>query len=132
MERLFVDTSAWFAFANRKDPKHANVGGALKEFPGRIVTSNFIFDETVSLCLYRLGHQAAIAFGSVLTDPDEVDLVRVTAEDEHAAWELFCNRSDQCYSFTDCTSFVVMRRLGLSKALALGADFSTEGFDVVP
>jgi len=132
MERLFVDTSAWFAFANRKDPQHANVGDALNRFPGRVVTSNFIFDETVSLCLYRLGHQAARAVGSVLMDPDEVDLIRVTAADEHAAWELFSNRADQRYSFTDCTSFIVMRRLGLPKALALDADFRSEGFAVVP
>jgi len=132
MERLFVDTSAWFAFANRQDPQHANVGDVLNGFSGRVVTSNFIFDETVSLCLYRLGHHVARAVGSVLMDPNEVDLVRVTAEDEHAAWELFSNRSDQRYSFTDCTSFVVMRRLALPKALALDSDFSAEGFSVVP
>ena len=57
MERLFIDTSAWFAFANRKDPEHTRVCETLRAFPGRLVTSNFIFDETISLCLYRLGHE---------------------------------------------------------------------------
>jgi predicted nucleic acid-binding protein len=132
MERLFIDTSAWFAFANRRDPQHSKVRDALCTFSGRVVTSNFIFDETVSLCLYRLGYKPAKAVGSVLMDPNEVDLVRVTAEDERAAWDLFCHRADQHYSFTDCTSFVVMRRLVLHTALALDADFSAEGFGVVP
>lgn len=132
MERLLVDTSAWFAFANRKDLNHARVRAVLRQFPGRLVSSNFVFDETISLCLYRLGHKAARTAGSVLMDPDIVDLVRITAEDEQAAWALFCNRSDHRFSFTDCTSFVVMRRLGLPNALALDDDFRAEGFEVVP
>lgn len=132
MERVFVDTSAWFAYANRRDPQHLMVSEFVSEFQGRLVTSNFIFDETVSLCRYRLGHDAARIVGGVLTQPDEIDLVRVTNQDERSAWELFCNRSDQHYSFTDCTSFALMRRLGLSTALALDSDFSTEGFVLVP
>lgn len=132
MERLFVDTSAWFAFANRKDTDHDAVRAILNGFQGRLVASNYILDETVSLCLYRLGHPAAVAVGSVLTDPNEIDLVRITAEDDRAAWSLFCDRTDQRYSFTDCTSFVLMRRLGLDTALALDTDFSTEGFRVLP
>ena len=132
MERLFVDTSAWFAYANRKDPEHVRVSDLLRNFPGRLLTSNYVFDETVSLCLYRLGHRAARLVGSVLMDPDEVDMVRVTIEDERAAWDLFCNRADQHYSFTDCTSFTLMRRLGLDTALALDGDFTTESFMIKP
>lgn len=132
MERLFVDTSAWYAYANRKDPKHADVSEILRTFPGSLVTSNYVFDETVTLCLYRLGHQVACMVGSVLRNPDEVDMVRVTIEDEVAAWELFLNRTDQDYSFIDCTSFTLMRRLGLGTALALDTDFTAENFTVIP
>jgi len=132
VERLFVDTSAWFAFANRKDPGHASVRDTLRQYPGRLVASNFILDETISLCLYRLGHKAARAAGAVLIDPGIVDLVRITSNDERLAWTLFCNRSDHHFSFTDCTSFVVMRRLKLTKVLALDDDFRTEGFELLP
>ena len=132
MNCLFVDTSAWFAFANRKDADHQQVSEVLRSFQGRLITSNFIFDETISLCLYRLGHHVARKVGSVLLDPDHVDMVRVTNEDERIAWELFCARPDQDYSFTDCTSFTLMRRLGLGTALALDTDFVVENFQVVP
>jgi len=132
VERLFVDTSAWFAFANRKDPNHADVRDTLRRYPGRLVASNFIMDETISLCLYRLGHKAARAAGAVLLDPEIVDLVRITPGDEQSAWTLFCNRGDHRFSFTDCTSFVLMRRLKLATALALDDDFRSEGFEVVP
>lgn len=132
MERLFVDTSAWFAYANRKDPDHTPVRKVFKSFDGRLATSNFVFDETVSLCLYRLGHSVAQTVGSVLLASDVVDLIRVTPEDEQAAWTLFCRRPDQRYSFTDCTSFALMRRLQIDTALALDNDFRIEGLNVAP
>lgn len=132
MDRLFVDTSAWFAFANRKDAAHHQVRGILREFPGKLVTSNAIFDETVSLLRYRLGHKAACVAGTTLLNPHTVDLMRVTAKDEETAWQLFSERNNQQCSFTDCTSFVIMRRLGLRKVLALDEDFHAEGFEVVP
>ena len=69
MERAFVDTSAWFAYANRQDPDHQRIRTVLQTFQGRLITSNFIFDETVTLCLYRLGHQVAATVGEVLRDP---------------------------------------------------------------
>lgn len=132
MERLFVDTSAWCAYANRKDPDHSAVRDIFRSFDGRITTSNFIFDETLSLCRYRLGHSAAATIGSVLLDDGTVDLIRITPEDERAAWTFFCQRSDHRYSFTDCTSFALMRRLGIGAVLALDGNFLIEGLHVVP
>lgn len=132
MQRLFVDTSAWFAFTNRADPDHKAVAALLDAFKGRVVTSNFVFDETVTLCLYRLGHAAAERVGRVLRDSSQVDLVRVAPEDETLAWALFQERRDKQYSFTDCTSFALMRRLQLRTAAALDDDFAGEGFEQLP
>lgn len=132
MQRLFVDTSAWFAFANRGDPDHKTVAELLAAFKGRLVTSNFVFDETVTLCLYRLGYVAAERVGQALRDSGQVDLVRVAPEDETVAWQLFRERRDKQYSFTDCTSFALMRRLDLEAAAALDDDFAREGFEQLP
>jgi len=85
MERTFVDTSAWFAYANREDPDHRRIRNVLQTFQGRLITSNFIFDETVTLCLYRLGYQVAATVGKVLLDPTVVAMVRLTPEDEQNA-----------------------------------------------
>jgi predicted nucleic acid-binding protein len=131
-ERLFVDTSAWFAFVNRRDPEHPPTRKLLEEHGGSLVTSNFVFDETVTLCLLRLGHSKALRVGAALRDPDVVHLVRASAQDETAAWELFRQRADKRYSFTDCVSFVMMKRLELLHAAALDDDFRREGFDVLP
>jgi hypothetical protein len=132
MKRTFVDTGAWFAYTNRRDPDHRGVKRAFADLDGRLVTSSYVFDETVTLCRYRLGHKFAVSVGRALLDPDVVDLVRITTDDERRAWELFESRADQEYSFTDCTSFALMRRLGIDTALAVDSDFAREGFVTIP
>ncbi len=131
-ERVFVDTSAWYAYINARDPDHLRVREFLESFTGSLVTSTYVFDETATLVLTRLGHQRAVKVGAVLLDPAVVELVRVGAADERLAWKLFQERPDKPYSFTDCTSFVLMRRLNLTQALALDDHFAQEGFEVVP
>jgi len=69
----------------------------------------------------------------VLADPvDEVELLRVTADDEESAWRLFVARADKGYSFTDCTSFVLMRRLGIGTAITIDRHFAKERFTTLP
>lgn len=132
MERLFVDTSAWLAYVNKSDRDHERVREVLCAFNGRLVTSNFVFDETITFCLYRLGHAAAVKVGQTLLNTAAIDLVRIMPSDERQAWALFLERPDKTYSYTDCTSFVIMRRLGLRRAIALDADFQREGFELFP
>lgn len=131
MERIFVDTSAWLAHANRREPEHARIVESLRAYRGRLVTSNFVFAETVTICLRRLGRPAAIRVGEALLDPCLVSLQRVTVADEQEAWELLLSRADRELSFTDCTSFVLMRRLGLTSVATLDDDFRSEGFAIV-
>jgi predicted nucleic acid-binding protein len=129
---LFVDTSVWFALVNRRDPDHRAARRALESFRGRLVTSNYVFDETVTLCLYRLGHDVALRVGDELRGGKLVDLARAGIADEAAAWDLFRRRADKQYSFTDCVSFVMMRKLGIEQAAAFDDGFRREGFTSVP
>jgi hypothetical protein len=131
-ERRFVDTGAWFAYANRADPEHQRVRQVLDEQPARLVTSSYVFDETVTLTQARLGHRPAVAVGRALLDPGVVHWLIVTPPDERAAWMLFERRPDKSYSFTDCTSFVLMRREGIATPVTLDDHFAQEGFAILP
>ena len=70
--------------------------------------------------------------GRTLLDPAIVELLRVTPPDERATWARFERRPDKPYSFTDCTSFVLMRRDRIERAIAPDAHFAQEGFVPVP
>lgn len=132
MDSIFIDTSAWLSHLNRRDQAHEAVGDALRAAAGRLVTTTYVFDETVTLARARLGRGPAVRIGTLLLDVDVVDLLRITPEVEGTAWGLFRDRPDKEYSFTDCTSFALMRKLGIADAVTLDADFRREGFLVRP
>ncbi len=129
---VFVDTSAWYALIDRADPDHAAVTACLREHKGCLVTSNFVFDETVTLLRYRLGWSPAQRFGDSLRAGNLAQMVRIDTQDENDAWTVFERYRDHALSFTDCSSFVLMRRLQLSTAVALDADFRAFGLLTLP
>ena len=132
MRRVFVDCCAWYAFARQDDADHAAFRRLVEEWQGRLVTSNFIFNETITLIRMRGGHAAACRMGEVLREAGVVDLVRVTAEDEDDAWSWFSRHRDKAYSFTDCTTFALMRRLKIQAVLSSDRHFLHAGFLVLP
>ena len=132
MSGLFVDTSAWYALLDRRDPEHEPVAAAVRAHRGRLVASDYILDEAVTLVRYRLGWPLAHRLGAGLRSGDLARLVRVLPTDLDAAWLLFTERQDQRLSFTDCTSFALMTRLKLATAIALDQDFRAMGWMVLP
>jgi hypothetical protein len=130
-QAVFLDTSAIYAYINLKDPDHPAVTKAVSECKGKLVVSNYVFDEIVTLVSARLGHAAALQVGTILMNAVQIERAWITQRDEMNAWTLFRDRPDKHYSFTDCTSFVLMRRLGLKKYVALDDHFRQEGFSSV-
>jgi len=113
----------------RSDPSKPVVRKALERWEGRLVTSDFVFDETVTLARMRLGFAHAERIGVTLLDPGVVELVRLLPEDFEDAWTLFKKNKDKGWSFTDCSSFSVMRRLRLLEAIATDRHFRQAGFE---
>lgn len=132
MTGLFVDTSAWYALLDRRDSEHARVAAVIQAHRGRLVASDYILDEAVTLVRYRLGWALAHRLGASLRSGDLARLVRLLPGDLDAAWRLFAERQDQRLSFTDCTSFALMTRLELHTAIALDQDFKAMGWTVLP
>lgn len=131
MMRVFVDTSAWYALIDRNDPDHRTVVTQLNAYRGRLVTSNYIFDETLTLLRYRLGFDPARQFGEQLRNGRLAYFQRISPQDEEKAWEIFTKYQDQSFSHTDCTSFTLMQRR-LTTAIALDNDFHLFGYQTLP
>jgi glutamate synthase domain-containing protein 3 len=60
------------------------------------------------------------------------DIKEFTEEDRERAWEIFQKYDDKVLSFTDCTSFAVMKRLEIDTAFAVDHDFQALGYIMVP
>jgi uncharacterized protein len=129
--KIFVDTSAWLALADRSDQHHAAAVAKSSEIKRRkiaLITSEYVFDEAVTLILYRISHRAAVMFGDSLVSSNIAVIEDVNELLRNQAWELFKRYSDKELSFTDCTSFVLMRRQAITKAFTFDAHFKQMGF----
>lgn len=131
MEGVFVDTGGWYALADADDRHHEAVREWLTRNTLLLLTTDYLFAETVTLIRLRRGHREAVEFGEKLRASAMAQIVPVTAEDREAAWEIFKKFRDQKFSFTDCTSFAVMKRLGLSRVLTVDKHFRVMGFVLV-
>lgn len=127
-----MDTSAWYALVDAADPDHEAVASVLRQRRGRLLTSNYVLDETLTLTRYRLGWRVAQRVGTQLRAGALARLERVSPRDEETAWSIFSTYSDKKFSFTDCTSFALCRRLRLSTCVALDSDFRAFGLRCLP
>lgn len=132
MSAVFVDTGVWYALTDREDPDHVAVSQALREHRSRLLTSNYILDETLTLVRFRLGWNIARQLGETLRVGGLARVERISSRDEDTAWSIFSTWSDKSFSFTDCTSFALCKRLKVRMCLAIDRDFRSFGLHCVP
>ncbi|MGE5585557.1 MAG: type II toxin-antitoxin system VapC family toxin [Bacillota bacterium] len=134
--KLFADTGAWIALLVESDVNHTKARSAFSRFLAEhalVVTSNYVIDETVTWLRYQVSHKATVAFRETLTEARAAHGLHVewmSERIEGEAWDVFLRYSDHELSFTDCTSAVIARELGLV-AWAYGSDLATLGFQLV-
>lgn len=124
---VFVDTSAWFAFFKRSDPMHKQVRDWIASNKQELVTTDYCVDETLTLLMARRERRRALEAGEVFFQTDLCGLHFLTVEDIRGAWLLFQQRASAGWSFTDCTSKVVIDQLQIDTALALDTHFRQFG-----
>lgn len=124
---IFVDTGAWFASIVPWDANHAAAVAWLGQNQERLITTDYILDETLTLLRVRKEADRALAFGETLISQQLAELYLVHEPDVHSAWSVFRDFTDKEWSFTDCISKVVMENLGLTVAFAFDQHFRQFG-----
>ncbi|MGM0665292.1 MAG: type II toxin-antitoxin system VapC family toxin [Thermodesulfobacteriota bacterium] len=135
MSSLFVDTAGWMAAADARDPLHVacrTVRDEWLEAGGTLIVTNYVVDETLTLIRMRLGLEAAERWWGQVSESQRCRFEWITPDRELKALKWFFTWKDQAFSFTDCTSFVVMNELKIKKAMTLDHHFLAAGFDVLP
>jgi uncharacterized protein len=130
--RVFVDTSAWLALADKADQYHltaAEKSMAIKNQKAELVTSEYVVDESITIIRYRVSHAAAVTFGDALWKSRLVSVEDVTEQDRQTAWDSFRKYADKSLSYTDCVSFSLMKRLRIRKAFTFDSHFAHMGFE---
>jgi predicted nucleic acid-binding protein len=128
---IFVDTGILVAAFSRFDPEHSWARAFLFAPKDSLATSDYVIDETLTLLRSRGRKQAALRAGEELFGGTLLRLVYLELADIREAWQIFAGFRDKDWSFTDCTSYVVMRRLGITEAAAFDEHFRQFGFVAV-
>ena len=132
---IFVDTGAFLARYLSRDEHHEKATRPWKTLVRRnwkCYTSNFVLDETFTLLARRSSYSFAAERARTLYSSKALEILRPTSEDEHDALLRFEKYADQEVSFTDCISFVLMKRRRLGRAFAFDRHFKDAGFEQWP
>lgn len=131
---IFVDTSGLYALVDRKDAHHQAARAVVERLllsGRRLVATDYIVAETANLANARSGTGVAIRLLDLLEQSTgiRVEWIGRTRFDMTKAF--FRKHRDRAYSFTDCSSFVVMRELKLLQALTSDRHFTQAGFEAL-
>src|SRR5437867_13262865 len=97
-----------------------------------LVTSDYVLDESITLIRLAHSHSKAAEFARTTLGSRLVRVLYVGEEVFLESLALFERSKDKEWSFTDCTSFILMERTGLSQVFAFDPRFEQAGFHMLP
>lgn len=128
---VLVDSSGLYALADHRDPCHPAaercIATLLKARVGLVLT-DYIIDEACTLAKARVGGYGALRLLEIVEQSKGFRLLWIGEERFELAKAFFRKHADHGYSFTDCTSFIIMRELGIGDALTSDEHFAEAGF----
>ena len=127
----FVDSSAWYALYVPADERHLDACRWMSANRGLLFTTDYVIDETLTLLRSRGHREIAIDFGTTAFKKVLSSVYLLTPKDIDAAWQVFHDFDDKDWSFTDCTSKVVIEQFGIETAFTFDHHFRQFGTVVV-
>jgi predicted nucleic acid-binding protein len=124
---IFADTGAFLAYRNKKDKYHETAfklfKEALKGKYGQIYTSDYIYDEALTLALIRTNNLAvAMDIAEVIRSP-RIKMVFIDTELLEKSTKTFKQYSDRNLSFTDAVTIEIMKELNIEKYFGFDSHF---------
>lgn len=128
---IFVDTSGFYSLFVKNDDQHEKAVKLLQnaaQSKQRFITSDYVLDETATLLHARgLTHLVSQLFDTIFNS-QACTIVWMDQENFMKARLFFLKHSDHSWSFTDCTSFILMKNMQISSALTKDQHFKEAGF----
>lgn len=126
---VFADTSALYALFVHNDENHNAAEKWLIENNKKIITTDYVIDELLTLILVRKSKFFAININHLIESPKNLFSIHFVGENEfNISRKIFNEYSDKQWSFTDCTSYVEMKELNIRNAFSFDKHFDQFGF----
>ena len=134
MRAVFADSSYWIALLNPRDSLHGRAKFYAESLGHTwIVTSEMVFTELLNDCSRRgrVLRLAAVRLIQRLRQNPNVSVVPQSSLQFQESLVLYAERMDKEWGLTDCSSFRVMKREGLTLALTYDRHFKQAGFQAL-
>jgi len=131
---IFIDTGVFVGYVNKKDKNHGIavnlLEGIMRNKYRTSFTSDYIFDEAVTVALYRTKDiRKAIDVGELIVGNEEkgiarfINILPVSKSIFIEAWKLFLEYPEKMLSFTDCTSIALIEGREIDYIASFDKDF---------
>jgi predicted nucleic acid-binding protein len=133
MRDIFVDTAAFLAVLNSEDQYHPAARQAWEDIlasAAAIISSNYVILETIAILQNRFGMRWVKFFESEILPVVDLQWVDESIHNQGLSALLTANR--RSLSLVDCTSFEIIRRLGLELSFTFDPHYLEQGFEVIP
>ncbi len=135
---LFIDTWGWLTLNDKRETYHQETVEFYHNFlrqKGRFYTTDYVLDETFTLFFRRLNnYQAKVSMESLLKsfEHDNFQKIWITPERFEQTLKLRVKYLDKPQiSFTDLSSMVVMKELGINQILTDDDHFHQVGMGLL-
>lgn len=138
MRSVLVDTGAWIALLSRNDQYAEPAQARYRELAAegaRLVTTNYVVDETATRLRYGAGLDAALGYRRMLEASISQRRLRIAWVDdslEREGWRLLEQYRDVVLSLTDAVTGAVARRSKIGEIFGFDSDFEALGLLVRP
>ena len=129
---LFLDTGVIVAAVNLRDANHRPASmllrGAASGRFGEVITSDYVFDEAVTLAFVRTRRaDLAIRVGELILGTGApgrlMGMAYVSPRMFLRAWARFQRLASRGLSFTDCTSLEIIESMAIDEIASFDRDF---------
>jgi predicted nucleic acid-binding protein len=130
---IFIDTAAFLAVLNASDHFHLParlIWDEILSSNSTLYSSNYVILETTTLLQHRFGMEAVRLFERDVLPVIEINWVDETLRNQAMSALLAANRRN--LSLVDCTSFEIMRQIGLNEVFTFDPHFKEQGFNIIP
>jgi predicted nucleic acid-binding protein len=128
MNRVFADTFYFLALLNPRDAADSRAKAFTLSFQGEMITTAWVLIELADALSQPANRMKFIETFNRLQQHDQSRIVGPDLDLFEQGIKLFESRSDKEWSLTDCISFLVLAREGITEALTGDHHFEQAGF----
>ena len=132
--KYFVDTSFIIALESLNDINHNDsikIWENVNIVNNHFLISNFIIDEILTFFNTKGFHQKAIEIYESIFNSSKFEIIYIDKIIFDKSFLFIKKNKDKKYSFTDCTSFIIMNSFKIHNVLSFDNHFSQAGFNII-